>query len=294
MERQKYLLNIRGAMTLLLMSILSVSSAAPPVYETTEVGEGVYQFRYKFHNAMFVVTDEGVVAFDPISPTAAADYASEIKRVAPEQPLAAIVYSHHHEDHASGARVLENAYSTKVAIIAQRNAWPPLLAEPNPAHPAPSLMFAERLDLAYGGRLIELHYLGRNHTDNMLVAIVADARIAFVVDFASHDGVGFRDLPGFYSPDQFRSLERLEALDYDTIIFGHGATGDKTSVQRQQRYYRDLWAAVEQSCQAGQTEDQAAASVTLPAYAQWRGYDDWFALNVRGVYRWVAKDAPCS
>ena len=282
-----------GAAMLLTMSILTNGNAASPTYETTEVGEGVYQFRYQSHNTMFVVTGDGVVAFDPISPTAAADYAGEIKRVAPRQPLLAVIYSHHDEDHASGAPVLQEAFSTKAPIVAHRNARPHLVRKSNPDVPAPNFMFDERMDLDFGNRAIELHYLGRSHTDSMLVALVPDARIAFVVDFASQDGVGFRDLPRFYFPDQFRSLERLAALDFDTIIFGHGPNGDKASVKRQQGYYRALWAAVEESCRAGASADQAAASIVLPAYAHWRGYDDWFTLNVRGVYRWVAKDSPC-
>ena len=70
----------------------------------------IYRFRYQAHNALFVVTEDGVVAFDPISTTAAAHYADEIKRVAPGQSLAAIVYSHHHADHVTGARVLQQAF----------------------------------------------------------------------------------------------------------------------------------------------------------------------------------------
>lgn len=283
-----------GAIITLAMGIGSDSNAASPTYDTTEVGDGVYRFRYEFHNTMFVITDEGVVAFDPISPTAAAAYAGEIKRAAPDKPLLAIVYSHHHEDHASGALVLQKAFATKVPIVAHLNALAPLTKEPNAEQPAPNLMFSERMNLAFGGRVIELHYLGRNHTDNMLVALVPDVRIAFAVDFASNNGVGFRDLPGFYFPDQFDSLKRLMALDFKTAIFGHGDIGDKASVLRQLHYYKALWEATKKSCHVGNSEDQAAASVALPKYAKWRGYDDWFALNVRGVYRWITKDGPCS
>ncbi|MFQ5571427.1 MAG: MBL fold metallo-hydrolase, partial [Rhodothermales bacterium] len=140
-------------------------------------------------------------------------------------------------------------------------------------------------------RTLELHYLGRNHSDNSLVALLPDERIAFAVDFASHDRVGYRDLPDYYFPDFFESLRRLHALPFDTIVFGHGDTGDKASIERQIQYYDDLREAVEGAVRTGQTEDEAAASILLADYSTWGGYDDWFALNVRALYRWAASQA---
>ncbi len=41
---------------------------APPLFSTTKVEgtDGVYIFRYQGHQAMFIVTPEGVIATDPI------------------------------------------------------------------------------------------------------------------------------------------------------------------------------------------------------------------------------------
>ncbi len=38
----------------------------------------------------------------------------------------------------------------------------------------------------------------------------------------------------------------------------------------------------------GLTEDQAAQRIRLDQYSDWDRYEDWFPMNVRGVYRWVA------
>ena len=59
----------------------------PPRYETTRVADGVYRFRFIGHNTMFVVTDDGVIAFDPISVEAAGVLADEIRAHAPDMPL---------------------------------------------------------------------------------------------------------------------------------------------------------------------------------------------------------------
>ncbi|MBI4419784.1 MAG: MBL fold metallo-hydrolase [Gemmatimonadetes bacterium] len=260
-----------------------------PRFETTSITGGVYQFRWQSHNGFFVVTDAGVVAVDPISTEAAATYAAEIKRVAPGKRLLAVVYSHDHADHATGAGVLKRAMGNEGApIFAHELAVPKLQAANSPDLPLPDSTFADRRALTYGGRAVELRYLGKSHSDNMLVAYLPQERIVFAVDFVSNDRVGYRDLPDYHFPDFFTALERLQQIDYQTIVFGHGPPGDKASVDRQIRYYTDLRNAVEQAVRQGWSEDRTAAEVKLPAYERWGSYADWFPLNVRAIYRWVA------
>lgn len=263
-------------------------SAQQPAFETTAIAAGVYQFRWQSHNGFFVVTDEGVVAVDPISTEAAAKYADEIKRVAPGKPLRAIVYSHHHADHASGAGVLRQAFGGNVPIIAHANALARLSAQPDPALPPPNITFDDRLTLHFGTRPIELRYLDKSHSDNMIVAYLPQEKIVFAVDFISNDRVGYRDLPDYFFPDFFETLRQFQQLDYTRIVFGHGPAGDKSSIERQIRYYDDLRNAVKQAVDRGISEDEAARTIQLPQYQKWGGYAEWFPLNVRAVYRWMA------
>jgi glyoxylase-like metal-dependent hydrolase (beta-lactamase superfamily II) len=122
----------------------------------------------------------------------------------------------------------------------------------------------------------------------MIVGLVPDVDVAFAVDFVNHDRMGYRDLSSFQFPGQFEAIERLLALDFQTIVFGHGPTGDRGSVERQLAYYRDLERAVRAAVAEGMTEDQAAERVRLPMYEDWGQYGDWFPMNVRGMYRWVS------
>ena len=269
-------------------------AAQQPRFETTPIADGVFQFRWQGHNAFFVVTDGGVVAVDPISLEAAATYAAEIKRVAPGKSLRAVVYSHHHSDHASGAGVLRRAFGGTAPIIAHANAHARLVSQPDTALPPPDLTFAEQLTLHDANRPVELRFLGRSHSDNMIVAFLPRQKIVFAVDFVSNDRVGYRDLPDYFFPDFFETLRRLQAIDYQRIAFGHGAPGDKAAVDRQVRYYDDLRAAVSAAIARGASEDEAARTVQLPQYQQWGSYTEWFPLNVRGVYRGLsqAKRAP--
>ncbi len=252
-------------------------------YETVPIADGVYMFRYQTHNTMFVVTGEGVVAFDPISVEAARIYRQEIARVT-DEPVRVIVYSHSHADHITGAAELAH----DVPIIAHALAYERLAAEPRPDIVLPNRTFTDRMTLRIGGKVIRLIYLGRNHSDNMIVAHLPDQGVIFAVDFVSKARVGYRDLPDYYFPDLWESLERLQQLDYSIAVFGHGEPGTKADVYDQMKYWTDLRRAVQSMIQAGLSEDEAVEAIELPAYKNWGGYDEWFKMNARTLYRYYA------
>jgi cyclase len=262
-------------------------AAQMPEHETTRLADGVYQFRFRAHHGLFVVTGDGVVAIDPISNTAATHFAEAIQREAPGLPLLAIVYSHDHADHATGATILRQALRSDAPIIAHRRARTKLVERGDPTLPPPDITFEQQVTLHFGGRPLELHYLGKSHSDNMVVAFLPEDRLAFAVDFVTNDGVGYRALPDYHFPEFFATLPGLLDLDFDTIAFGHGPPGDRATIERQLRYYDDLRQAVEAAIERGLSEEEAAAQVRLTAYRDWRGYDDWFPLNVRAIYRWL-------
>ena len=259
------------------------ASAQQSEYQTTQIGDGVYMFRYQSHNAMFVDTGEGVVAFDPISVEAARIYRDEIARITSE-PVVAIVYSHHHADHITGAAEL----APNVPIYAHALCHDHLAAVPGADIPLPNRTFKKQMTLRIGGKILQLHYLGRNHSDNSIVAYLPDQGIIFAVDFVSNDRVGYRDLSGFYFPDLWESLERLQGLEYDTAIFGHGEPGTKADVYEQINYWTDLRRAIESMVQAGLSEDEAVEAIDLPPYQDWGGYEDWFKMNARTIYKFYA------
>ena len=281
----------RSILAIALSLATAMGVAAQDRYETSEIADGVYQFRWMFHNAMFVTTDDGVVVFDTIGVDAARQLAAEIRRVAPGSPLAVIVYSHSDADHATGAGALMEAMGQSgVPIIAHELAVAPIEARGSADQPPPTVTFADKLRFQMGGRWIELHYLGPSHTDNIAVPFIPDTGVAFAVDFASNDRAGFQDLASWHFPEFFDALAGLLGIPFETIVFGHGPPGDRASIQRQIAYYDDLAAAVRDAVAAGLTEDEAAERVRLDAYSDWGNYEQWFPLNVRGVYRWLAAD----
>lgn len=266
------------------------SDSTAPDWETTEIARGLHQFRWGGHNALLISTPAGMVVVDPLAPAAAPVMADEVRRLAPGLPLHTIIYSHSDHDHAAGAPALVEAMDqdpASVEIVANERAVPHIVALGDPELPPPTLTFSERLTIRPGGRAIELHYLGPSHTDNLVVPFVPDVDVAFAVDFVFNDRVGWRDLPGWDFDGLFRAIPGLLEIPFQTMAFGHGAPGDRATIQRQLTYYDDLAAAVRAAVAAGWTEDQAAERIRLPSYSHFADYDAWLPLNVRAVYRWL-------
>jgi glyoxylase-like metal-dependent hydrolase (beta-lactamase superfamily II) len=256
---------IRLAVAALGLSlVLSVGgetfAQTPPPFETRKITDNVYIFRYGGHQAMFVVTPDGVIATDPIAylrPPAALAYIAEIRKIT-QAPIKYVVYSHHHYDHIAGGKPFKDLGAT---FIAHRAAKTRLEALKYPDAVIPDETVDTFRAIELGGVRVELHYVGRNHSDNSLVMLVPKDKILFTVDFIPIETVQFRDLPDGYLPDFFDSFDQVLTLDWDRMIPGHpyagGRLGTKDDVRAAKQYMVDLSAAVKAAADQGKCFDTA-------------------------------------
>jgi len=260
----------------------AAAAPAAPAFATTKVTDNVYIFRYRFHQSMFVVTPAGVVATDPISGRygvqAAEAYVAEIRKIT-DAPIKYVVYSHHHFDHAAGGAPFKKEGAT---FIAHRNATARLKVLKNPDVVMPDISMGDKFDIRLGGMTVELRYVGRNHSDNMIVMRVPKDKILFAVDFIPIEGVQFRDMPDGYLPDWFDSLDRTLALDWERMIPGHPTArlGTKDDVRNLRAYMTDLMEATRVANAEGKCFDRAMAEIKLPKYEKWGGYKQYLPGNI--------------
>ncbi len=99
--------------------------------------------------------------------------------------------------------------------------------------------------------------------------------------------VGFRDWPDAYIEDWIESLRRVEAMDFDVLVPGHGPVGTKDDVRAFRVYMEELRDEVTRLAREGKSEQEVVQAVQLTKYESWGGYKDMFALNVAGMYRHV-------
>ncbi|HLX63141.1 MAG TPA: MBL fold metallo-hydrolase [Planctomycetota bacterium] len=81
------------------------------------------------------------------------------------------------------------------------------------------------------------------------------------------------------------ALKKLDKMDIDKIIPGHGEEAGKDAIARQREFLEALLKEVEAGIKAGMTIEQAAQQIKLQPFANWSHYNDWLGENVKLVYR---------
>lgn len=148
----------------------------------------------------------------------------------------------------------------------------------------PDLYYSNHAVITLGGKTVELHYTGRNHTDDMTVVLFPAERTIYTVDFLTPNRPARTVLDGGYLPDWVESLRRVEALDFDIIVPGHESPGTKAQVSEQARYMEDLYTAVSAGIAAGRNEEELVETILLEDYSHLIEYEYSRAGNVAGAY----------
>lgn len=271
----------------LMITALALSCGAPAYAEDTKravthIQGDLYRFQNAFHFSVLLVTEAGVLVTDPIDAEAAAWLKAEIaERFG--KPIRYLVYSHDHADHSSGGEVLGEG----AVVVAHENARSAIVGESRPTA-VPEVTFNDRLTIELGGKRVELIYLGNSHSDNMIVMHFPAERALFAVDFISVKRLPYRDLSDAYFPDWIEAVKRVEAMDFDLLVPGHGPIGTKEDVTEHRAYLEALYGGVLQAARDGQSLEQMKSSITLAEFSHLGQYGEWRELNIEGMYRQIS------
>jgi glyoxylase-like metal-dependent hydrolase (beta-lactamase superfamily II) len=246
--------------------------------DITQIAGDLYRFQNNFHYAVFLVTREGIIVTDPIDAEAARWLKAELlKRF--NLPIKYLIYSHDHRDHIAGGEV----FADTALVVAHENAKAAIVGENRPTA-VPHITFSDRLTIELGGKTVELTYVGRNHTDNSIVMRFPAERALFAVDFIPVKAVAFRNLADSYIPDWMESIKRVEAMDFDILVPGHGALGTKADARAFREYLEELHAAVLAAARAGTSLEDMQKTIRLDKYKDWFRYEEFLPLNIEGMY----------
>ena len=252
--------------------------AQRPQIATTKVDgtNNVYIFRNGNNQSIFVVTNEGVIATDPVAygrPQGGAAYIAEIKKVT-DKPIKYLVYSHHHFDHITGGKAFKDAGAK---IIAHKRVNERLAVQNDPATPPADETFDRKRTLTLGGTSLELTFVGLNHSDSTLVMRLPKEKVLFVVDLLPVGQVPGRGMIDFYPLEAEGSIKQILAMDWERLIPGHPGPGDRLGTrqdaQDQLTFLQDASEAVKPLARDGKCWEPAEKEVRLPKYEKWPGYE---------------------
>lgn len=275
-----------GALLMLMLPVASShAQGAAPQFDMTKVSDKVYSFRFFIHRNMIVVTNDGVIVTDPINPVAAQHMMAEIRKIT-DQPVKLVIYSHNHWDHISGARIFKD----QGAKILQHELGAKNTRPNANVVPADETFAGEKHVVSLGGETIELIYLGPSHGAGMVAMRLPMQRILHTIDVVTPGRVAFRVMPDFTPQDWIVALKKMEQLDFDRIIPGHGpASAPRQVVTEQREYLEDLGKAVKEAARktgnpfAFDKITELVKQDLRPKYGKWDQFDAWMGMNVERI-----------
>ena len=208
------------------------------------------------------VTDEGVIIVDDKFPYSF-DFITEQVRSVTDQPIKYVLNTHHHGDHAgSNAEFMRGA-----EVIAHLNARANITR--NNQTGAPRVVFADETAVHLGGVEVQAHHFGRGHTNGDAVIYFPDLRTVHTGDlFIWGERMDGTTLAPFWDYGNGGSavewpatLDKLLALDFDTVIPGHGPIRTKADVRTFRSNLVTVLDRVRQQVAGGATRDDIAARV---------------------------------
>jgi glyoxylase-like metal-dependent hydrolase (beta-lactamase superfamily II) len=260
-------LGIVAAVSIALIGLIAIGLYNRIVsFETERVTDSVHVIFGLGGNTAVLETEDGVVVVDTMSfPLQGRRIREQAERLG-GGPTQAIVNTHYHTDHthgnpawAAGTRIVSTESTRAYLDHFDRGFW-----QGGAAESAPSETFEDAHEMRIGGKTIRSYHMGRGHTGGDLVVLFVEDRVLHAGDLFFHRIYPDIDLEAGGSVREWgATLERVLALDFDTVIPGHGAVTDRAGLREFQRFIAELAEVAGDAVAAGKTLKETLESTNL-------------------------------
>lgn len=263
-----------------------------PNSEVEEIRDGLYSFRYQGYRNIFIVSDEGVIATDPMNREAAQAYRAAIAEIT-DRPVKYVVYSHSHWDHVSGGRIFRDEGAE---FVAHQKCADNIASSPNPDVIAPDRTFDREFRVKVGERALDLYYFGPSHDTCLIVMVARPANVLFTVDVVSPPSGWYMPFdpmaPDFHFYNIVHFFSSVEDLaerdgikemvgghlvpgtdDQGNTIF-HPAVGPIAAVTERREFWEMVLSAVKTELDKGTVSLVAHNKIDLEPFKNLRGYNE--------------------
>jgi len=179
-------------------------------------------------NVTALITNEGVILVDDDFDVDHDNLMKKLREVT-NQPVKYVINTHFHNDHSGGNAKLKAEGTLAVASIAARTRM--LAASPQDAV---NITVEPRGAVYLGGKVAEIYYFGRGHTDGDVVVLFPHDNTLAAGDLFTH-GEGLPQLVdhagGGSAKEWTATLDKVLALDFETVVPGHGTVTNKQAVR---------------------------------------------------------------
>jgi glyoxylase-like metal-dependent hydrolase (beta-lactamase superfamily II) len=279
---------------------LAQPTQKPPVRSIARLTPDLYRVQNNDHYTLFLVTKEGIILADPINVDLANWLKGQLAERFPNNPVRYVLYSHHHQDHASGAAAFNDtaelvAHENFNASLKAASAENETAAKRYAAVLPPESTYSGRRTITLGGKSVEMIYAGpTGHARDLTVLYYPAERVVFGVDFMAVNMVPGSNTMANGAPisDYVNAIKVVEALDFDIAAPGHGPTGKKADIVAHRQYYENLASRVSKGIAAGQTVEQLQKAAIMGEYKAWIEYDEDNDINIANAYKTLSAKKP--
>ena len=223
-------------------------------------------------NPGFVVTSEGVVMIDaPQMPLDAIKWRDEIAK---HGPVRYLINTEPHGDHFTGNHFFEGTViaheGTREAILsASLEQFMENLKQTAPenlplmegfSYRSPTITLSEKLTLYVGDHTFQLIHLP-GHTPFQIAVDLPEEKVVFTADNIFHKVQAFLHQALPY--EWLDSLKRLQELDVDVIVPGHGNLCDRSYIPEMSAFIQAWIDAVSSAIDKGVSLEEALKTISL-------------------------------
>lgn len=254
---------VRGvtAASFLLLAWFAYTQTQPPQLTINKVKDGLFEIEGDGGNVAVLVTSEGVILVDDKFEQDHDAIVANVKSVT-SQPIKYIVTTHHHSDHSGG----NGKFVSTAQIVSTANARVNIVEHKQSnaqANMVPAqLVFTQEMSIFLGGQEVRAKYVGRGHTNGDAVVYFPSLRTLHTGDLMAGTSP-LIDYPGGGSLAEWaKTLDGALALDFDTVIPGHGKVTDKAGLLTYRNNVDKLKARVTGLIREGKSKDDIAKVMT--------------------------------
>ena len=263
--------------------------APPPAQLKIEmVKPGLYAILNPGANTLAVrVTTEGVILVDDMFQQNY-DQIMMLIRSVTDQPLKYVISTHHHGDHTGGnLKMITDAHAT---ILTHKNARAAMVKANMPG--VPPITYTQDAAISIGGADVELHYVGRGHTEGDTIVYFPDLKVMATGDlFVVLDRVPVIDYAnGGTSLEWPKTIDNIMKYDFDTVIPGHGPVATRADLATFRQHIVTLQTRTRELIRKHVTKDQFLDRLKTDDLGWGLGKDTLFVRNSSsGFYDEMAK-----
>ena len=279
--------NIKFYFLFLLSFCIIKTSHALDLYkkDITEVSPGIYSYGSFSARSMIIISDEGIIVTDPVSPQHAQEMQNTLKEIT-HLPVKYVVYSHQHWDHVLGAQIFKDDGAT---IISHNKCLKYFKQHPHKDLVIPDKTILKDSSIQLGNKTLELMYFGKNHGDCTLVMQVKGSDILYVNDLVTPYSIGLGFMPDYDPVEWIRTLKELEAKNnWSRMIGAHGIPiAPKEALSQRRRFLESLMNKVKIEMESGFKREQLFERIELEEeFKNMRGYDLHIKRAAERIYHY--------